>query len=186
MFDPIGGAGPAAKIPIDEDTNACSNEAARTRGRDVAGRSVIDAVAVAVQVGQPVLVWGDPGEGKTKMIQQVADQLGRLCEVVIGSIREAVDFSGLPVRTDDGVSFAPPRWAQRCLDHPDTVLFLDELSTASPSVQAAMLRVVLDREVRDLTLPSSVSIVAAANPADVAAGGDDLAPPLANRFCHLD
>ncbi len=150
------------------------------------GRDVIEAVAIAVQVGQPVLVWGNPGEGKTQMIQQVAGQLERPCEVVIGSIREPVDFSGLPVRTDSGVSFAPPRWAQRCVEEPMTVVFLDELTTAPPSVQAAMLRVVLDREVGDLTLPSSVSIVAAANPPDVAAGGDDLASPLANRFCHLD
>ena len=49
-----------------------------------------------------------------------------------------------------------------------------------------MLRVVLEREVGDLRLPESVSFVAAANPPEVSAGGDDLAPPLANRFCHLD
>lgn len=144
-----------------------------------------DALAICVQVGQPVLLWGSPGEGKTQVISQVAGQLGRRCEVVIGSVREASDFAGLPVRTADGVSFAPPRWAQRCLDAPDTVVFLDELTTAAPMVQAAMLRVVLDREVGDLALPDSVSIVAAANPPEVSAGGDELSAPLANRFCHL-
>lgn len=144
------------------------------------------ALAVAVQVGQPALLWGDPGSGKSAAVLQLATQLGRDCEVVIGSVREASDFAGLPVRTDEGVSFAAPRWALRCLESPSTVVFLDELTTAAPSVQAAMLRVVLEREVGDVRLPSSVSIVAAANPPDTAAGGDDLSAPLANRFCHLD
>lgn len=148
--------------------------------------SVRNALAVAVQVGQPVLLWGGPGEGKSAMIEQVADQLGRPCEVVVGSVREAADFAGLPMRVGDGVRFAPPSWASRCVEFPDTVVFLDELSTAQQSVQAAMLRVVLEREIGDLSLPDSVSFVAAANPPEVSAGGDDLSPPLANRFCHLD
>lgn len=147
---------------------------------------VRDALAVAVQIGQPVLLWGGPGEGKSRLLEQVAEQLGRPCEVVIGSVREASDFAGLPVRDGASVTFAPPRWAVRCLERPDTVVFLDELTTASPSVQAAMLRVVLEREVGDLRLPPTVSFVAAANPPELSAGGDDLSAPLANRFCHLD
>jgi MoxR-like ATPase len=147
---------------------------------------VRDALAIAVQIGQPVLLWGGPGEGKSRVVEQVTDQLGRGCEVVVGSVREASDFAGLPVRVGDSVSFAPPRWAQRCVERPDTVVFLDELTTAAPQVQAAMLRVVLEREVGDLQLPEGVSFVAAANPPEVSAGGDDLAPPLANRFCHLE
>jgi hypothetical protein len=65
------------------------------------------------------------------------------------------------------------------------LLFFDELSTAPPAVQAALLRVVLERRVGDLRLPDGVRIVAAANPTDSAAGGWDLTPPLANRFVHL-
>jgi MoxR-like ATPase len=65
------------------------------------------------------------------------------------------------------------------------MLFFDEISTAPPAVQAALLRVVLEREVGDLSLPPSVSIVAAANPPERTVGGWDLTAPLANRFCHL-
>lgn len=150
------------------------------------GSAVREALAVAVQMGQPVLLWGGPGEGKSAVVEQVAAQLGRRCEVVIGSVREASDFAGLPMRVGDSVSFVPPRWATRCMERPDTIVFLDELTTAQPSVQAAMLRVVLEREVGDLSLPDTVSIVAAANPPETSAGGDDLSAPLANRFCHLD
>lgn len=65
------------------------------------------------------------------------------------------------------------------------LLFLDELSTATPAVQAALLRVVLERRVGALQLPPGVRIVAAANPRASAADGWELSPPLANRFIHL-
>jgi len=147
--------------------------------------AVKHALAIAIQAREPVLLWGEPGGGKSRMIEGLSTQLGRSCETVVGSVREATDFAGLPMRTDEGVVFVPPRWAQRAALAGDAVVFLDELTTSTPQVQAAMLRIVLDREVGDLTLPSTVSIVAAANPPESAAGGYDLAPPLANRFCHL-
>jgi MoxR-like ATPase len=146
---------------------------------------VRSALAIAIQVGQPVLLWGAPGEGKTSLVEQVADLLGRPCEVVIGSLRESSDFSGIPMRIGNGVTFAPPTWALRCLEQPTSILFLDELTTADVTVQNAMLRVVHERTVGELVLPSTVAVVAAANPPDSAVGGNDLSAPLANRFLHL-
>jgi hypothetical protein len=52
-------------------------------------------------------------------------------------------------------------------------------------VQAALLRPILSGWVGDLQLPAAVRSVAAANPADVATDGWDLAPAMANRFTHL-
>ena len=59
---------------------------------------------------------------------------------------------------------APPDWAVRLVRAGRGLLFLDELSTAPPAVQAALLRVVLERRVGALQLPPGVRIVAAANP----------------------
>ncbi len=118
----------------------------------------------------------------------MAAAAGWPCEIVIASIREPSDFAGLPVIGSDGtdVYMAPPRWAKRLATAGRGLLFLDEVSTAPPAVQAALLRVVLERTVGDLQLPESIAVVAAANPPEQAADGWDLAPPLANRFCHLD
>jgi hypothetical protein len=150
--------------------------------------AVRTALSVAVAARAPVLLWGGPGVGKTSAVREMAAASDLPCETVIASIREPSDFAGLPVVAADGrdVSFAPPRWAQRLADAGRGVLFLDEISTAPPSVQAALLRVVLERTVGDLSLPDDVTIVAAANPPDQAADGWDLSAPLANRFCHLD
>ncbi len=143
------------------------------------------ALGVAVAARVPVLLWGAPGTGKSSVVQALASSMGWPCEVVIASIREPSDFAGLPVIADGGVYFAPPTWATRLVDAEHGLLFLDEISTAPPAVQAALLRVVLERTVGDLRLPDEVVVVAAANPPDQAADGWDLSAPLANRFCHL-
>ncbi|MBO0821353.1 MAG: AAA family ATPase, partial [Nocardiopsaceae bacterium] len=144
-----------------------------------------EALGLAVAARVPVLLWGAPGTGKTSAIRAMAEAMGLPCETVIASIREPSDFAGLPVVSGQVVSFAPPRWAQRLAEAGTGILFLDELSTAPPAVQAALLRVVLERTVGDLTLPPDVAVVAAANPPEQAADGWDLSAPLANRLCHL-
>jgi hypothetical protein len=145
----------------------------------------VEALGVAVAARVPVLLWGAPGTGKTSAIRAMAEAMGLPCETVIASIREPSDFAGLPIVAGDTVRFAPPLWARRLADAGHGLLFLDELSTAPPAVQAALLRVVLERAVGDLTLPDQVAVVAAANPPEQAADGWDLSAPLANRLCHL-
>ena len=148
--------------------------------------TAVEALGIAVAARVPVLLWGAPGTGKTSAVRAMADALGWPCETVIAAIREPSDFAGLPVVTAGDVHMAPPRWAQRLATAGHGLLFLDEISTAPPAVQAALLRVVLERVVGDLDLPDGVVVVAAANPPEQAADGWDLSAPLANRFCHLD
>jgi hypothetical protein len=147
--------------------------------------STVCALAIAIQAGVPVLTWGPPGVGKTATVTALAGVLGLPLEVVLASIREPADFSGLPVIREEGVRMEPPAWAHRLAEAGQGVLFLDEISTAPPAVQSALLRVVLERVVGDLALPAGVAVVASANPPEMAAGGWDLSAPLANRFCHL-
>tara|TARA_R110000744_G_scaffold271950_1_gene384984 strand:+ start:24544 stop:25698 length:1155 start_codon:yes stop_codon:yes gene_type:complete len=164
------------------------------------------AAIIAIQMKLPVLLWGPPGVGKTSWLKQVAKSLHLQFEGIIASIREPSDFGGLPVITDGGVVLESPAWAKRLAevktslnewqdsrlalkalgDPVQAMLLIDEISTAPPAVQAALLTVILDNIVGDTRLPNSVAVVAAANPPEQAAGGWDLAPPMANRFIHLD
>ncbi|MBG0562610.1 AAA family ATPase [Actinoplanes aureus] len=149
----------------------------------------LEALTLAVSADLPVLLWGEPGIGKTSALNQLAGALGLPLTTVIASVHEPSDFAGLPVVGDDpavqGVPMAPPDWAVRLARTGTGLLFLDELSTAPPAVQAALLRVVLERRVGALRLPPGIRIVAAANPRASAADGWELSAPLANRFVHL-
>lgn len=136
--------------------------------------------------GQPLRIIGAPGTAKSALIEAVAEASGLHVEVVIASLRDPTDFLGLPVPREDGsVGYAPPAWALRAAAAKHAVVFLDEINCAPPAVQAALLRVVLDRVVGDFTLPPTVRILSAQNAVEDAAGGYDLAAPLANRFGTL-
>ena len=146
----------------------------------------LQALGICVSARIPVLLWGDPGIGKTAVIESAVHG-GWHVETLIVSHYEPSDFAGLPVVTGGAVDLAPPAWAQRlaAVDGP-SIAFFDEFSTASPALQAAALRPLTHYEVGSLALPQTVSFVAAANPADVAAAGWELAAPTASRFVHVD
>lgn len=148
--------------------------------------SVVTVLDACGRAGVPALLLSGPGMGKSSLIEALAAAQDVPCEVVVGSLREPSDFAGLPVINSDGVSLEAPAWAKRLKYAGKGVLFLDELTTSTPAVQAAMLMVTLKRRVGDLQLPSGIQVVAGANPPDQAAGGYELDPPLANRFCHIE
>ena len=148
------------------------------------------AVNIALQTGRvPALLWGEPGIGKTQRIAQMAASHDFFMEIIIASTRDPSDFSGLPYRTDSGVAMSPPAWAIRANEatkkHPMSVVFLDEISTAPPSVQAAVLRIFGEKVAGEYKMNDQVALIAAANPPECAAGGWELAPPMANRFAHF-
>ncbi|WP_405454031.1 MoxR family ATPase [Streptomyces achromogenes] len=182
---PADASVPGAQLALADDLLALL----RTTTTEPRPDEQLDALTLAVAADLPVLLWGEPGIGKTAALTQLAASLDLPLTTVIASVHEPSDFSGLPVLGDDpavrGVPMAPPRWAVELVRAGRGLLFLDELSTATPAVQAALLRVVLERRVGELRLPPGVRIVAAANPRASAADGWELSPPLANRFVHL-
>ena len=143
------------------------------------------SLAICVAARVPVILWGPPGQGKTSVVKEIARQQDRHLEVLLASIREPQDFAGLPSIHDGRSRLVAPDWALRLAETQDGILFTDEVNTAPPSVQAALLRVSLDKVAGDCDLGTDTSVIAAANPPEQAADGWDLAPPLANRFCHL-
>ena len=135
-------------------------------------------------LGIPVLLWGKPGVGKSSFLEGLETDAFPVI-TLIASIHDPTDFSGLPIEHNGKVRYAIPEWVENFGEDGNGLLFLDELTTAPPAVQAALLRVVLERKVGFHSLPNKVRIVAAANPPDLMSGGWELSPPLRNRFVHL-
>lgn len=142
-------------------------------------------IAAAVTANVPLLIWGDPGEGKTARVEAMSAAWGRETRVVVGGNREAVDFLGYQIEKDGIVSYSNLEWAVDLAGAESATLILDELTSTSPSTSKAMLRVIQERFVGDFRLPDSVAIIALANPPESAADGFDLPAPSANRFLHL-
>jgi hypothetical protein len=114
--------------------------------------------------------------------------VGLSVETLYLSTLQPEDLSGIPMMNAAG-------GATRVCDLPQIqslitlgkgVLFLDELTTARPAVQGAGLGVIYNRKVAGKSLPGRVRVVGAANPPEQAAGGWNLAPPMANRFLHIE
>lgn len=147
------------------------------------------AFFIAAQAGVTPLAVGMPGCAKSASMLAFARATNRRIYTLIGSLRDPADIGGYP--HPDGhngatcMKLVPPEWAAHCCNGEPWIVFLDELTTVVPAVQAAMLRVIAERVVGDLVLPDNTWLVAAANPPDVAANGQELEPPMANRICHL-
>lgn len=148
----------------------------------------VAALAIAVQAHVPVLLIGEPGTGKTKGVEAVGRALGLETAVFIGACRTPEDIGGYPVPDMERrrVSLLPVgEWIQPVLDKGEGIVFLDEMSCNTGAMQAALLRVAWEKVFGDVRLPAKASIVGAMNPPELAAGGYDIAAPLANRMVHI-
>lgn len=142
---------------------------------------------VGVRWGLPLLFWGDPGISKSAKCKEVCRKLGLPMHTIIPSNMQPEDISGVIVGDGRGginTHLQVPAF-RSLLQQENGMLFIDEMSCASEGVQAALLNVVLERVVGGIPLPNGVRIISAANPVESSAGGWDLSPPSANRFCHV-
>ncbi len=149
----------------------------------------MNTIGALLAADVPVLLWGSPGIGKTASIVATATEAGAHLEVLACGSLDSPDVVGYLVPHDGKLSQVPPPWAARlraALDAGTPAwVFFDEASCARPSVQAALLRVIQEREVAGLSL-RGCRVIAAANPAESAADGGWLAPAIAGRFAHVD
>lgn len=146
------------------------------------------AVALAIQAQLPPLLISEPGAGKTAFIHSLGKQLGLETVALYGSCRSPEDIGGYPLsdQANKTISLIPAgEWQKKLLDLGKGILFLDELSCLNGAMQAAVMALIHEGRAGDITFPRTVVRCAAMNPPDQAAGGFDLAAPLANRMIHI-
>jgi hypothetical protein len=101
------------------------------------------------------------------------------------------DIIGIPFfdKTTNTMRFAPPSRLpseEFAKEFKVVILFLDEMNSAPPAVQAAAYELVLDRRCGDYKLPSNVVVFAAGNRDSDRGVTYRLASPLANRLLHFE
>src|SRR5580693_1508993 len=138
--------------------------------------------------GAPILLWGEPGIGKSDRVEEAGEAIDLPLQTLYLSTLQPEDISGIPMgNAKEGVTrICDLTEVQTLTAMGKGILFLDELSTVRPAVQGAGLGVVHKRKFAGKSLPGRVRVVAAANPPESAAGGWNLTLPMANRLLHLE
>lgn len=159
--------------------------------------NVINAVAVAIQARIPVLLESQPGMAKTSINHALLSQLCDEVHTSIVALHEPAEYGGFPVpeevvrgtngtaHVEKQVALVPNDWVLRLSRAEAPGLFLDELTGGAPATRAAAMRGIHEGVWGAKHVPN-LATVAAQNPPEIAEGGYDLSPALANRFCHID
>jgi hypothetical protein len=163
-----------------------------TATRTVSPNGAKASIKHALKKKRPIFLWGPPGIGKSDIVKQISDSFSNshLIDIRL-SLWEPTDIKGIPYFDSNSGTMVwgapselPSEEFAAQFDH--ITLFLDEMNSAAPSVQAAAYQLILNRRVGQYKLPDNVMIVAAGNREADKGVTYRMPAPLANRFIHLE
>ena len=142
-----------------------------------------------------VMLWGPPGVGKSQAVRQLARkielQTGK--HAVVTDVRlllfNPIDLRGIPTANADktlAVWLKPQIFQMDESEDVVNILFLDEISAAPQSVQAAAYQITLDRVVGEHRLPENCIVIAAGNRTTDKSVAFKMPKALANRLLHIE
>ncbi len=140
---------------------------------------------------RPLFLWGPMGIGKSELVEGITKEMGGLMIDLRLAQMDPTDLRGIPFfnKNKEVMDWAPPidlPDEELASKYPIVVLFLDEMNSAAPSVQAAAYQLILNRRVGKYVLPDNVVMVAAGNREGDKGVTFRMPSPLANRFVHLE
>ncbi len=142
-----------------------------------------------------VMLWGAPGIGKSQLVKQLATALSErtLKRVNVIDVRlilfNPVDLRGIPTANADktlAVWLKPKIFDMDESKGVINILFLDEISAAPQSVQAAAYQITLDRVIGEHKLPDNCIVIAAGNRVTDKSVAYKMPRALANRLLHIE
>lgn len=142
-----------------------------------------------------VMLWGPPGVGKSQGVKQMAELIQKNTgkKVKVTDVRlllfNPIDLRGIPTANEDktlAVWLKPQIFQMDESEEVINILFLDEISAAPQSVQAAAYQIVLDRVIGEHSLPDNCIVIAAGNRTTDKSVAYKMPKALANRLMHIE
>ena len=142
-----------------------------------------------------VMLWGPPGVGKSQAVRELAEEIGAETgkRTVVTDVRlllfNPIDLRGIPTANADktlAVWLRPKIFDMDERENVCNLLFLDEISAAPPSVQAAAYQITLDRVVGEHRLPDNCIVIAAGNRVTDRSVAYRMPKALSNRLLHIE
>lgn len=142
-----------------------------------------------------IMLWGPPGAGKSDAVRELGNVIGENTgkRVVVTDVRlllsNPIDLRGIPVANAEktlSVWLKPKIFDMDPCDDVINILFLDELSACSASMQAAAYQITLDRVIGEHRLPENCIVIAAGNRMTDKSLAFKMPKALANRLCHIE
>ena len=148
-----------------------------------------------LRVFPSVMLWGPPGVGKSQAVRQIAGEIEKNTgkKTVVTDVRlllfNPIDLRGIPTANADktlAVWLKPQIFQMDPSDGVVNILFLDEISAAPQSVQAAAYQITLDRVVGEHRLPENCIVIAAGNRTTDKSVAFKMPKALSNRLLHIE
>lgn len=142
-----------------------------------------------------VMLWGPPGVGKSQAIRQIAKNIGERTskKVNVTDVRlllfNPIDLRGIPTSNKDktlAIWLKPQIFQMDTSNEVVNILFLDEISAAPQSVQAAAYQITLDRVIGEHKLPENCIVIACGNRTTDKSVAFKMPKALANRLMHIE
>ena len=142
------------------------------------------------------MVWGPPGVGKSEIIKQIAEELNLLLIDIRLTTCDITDLNGFPDNSGKKASYKvfdtfpivgdelPVRENGEAYD--GWLIFLDELPSVSPAMQASAYKLILDRMVGQHSLHKRCVLAAAGNDIHHGAISSGMGTAAGTRMCHIN
>lgn len=143
-------------------------------------------LAFAIDNRFPVLVTGKPGIGKTDIITK-ASRLAN-ADLVLSHpvVSDPTDYKGLPYASGGEANFLPYGDLRKAINATrPMVFFMDDIGQAPAAVQAALMQLLLAREINGQKISDHVVFLGATNRKEDKAAVAGLLEPVKSRFMTI-
>ena len=169
--------------------SAPSTRTGKSYDFDFTDASNEDIIKSALKSNVAIFLHGKPGCGKSDRVKQLDPDF---IELNLSHLDPEL-LDGLAGEKDGKEVHIKPPWLEeleeKCKVEPDKIhiLFLEELTNASPVMQSKAYGIALDKKVAGRwKLPENARVVAAGNELEDTLVANEMAEPLYDRFAHVN